>query len=291
MRPQDRRTVGDGETAGVYLTRKWIDYLQPLAAMQKSVGTPLNETNDAYLNARLAEDAALSQIQTLHDTYVTPMIDAVRGKAGLEELHRFMYALHAEERNRVVGERNPRDSELHKAVYDTSLVGASGMSTDEANQIIEQFRRDPEKFRALRQGARQMRAMLDVELENQRRTGLISEETYDLLTNQWHNYVPLKGQDGQDEQGNWRPGKSGFDVRGSESRPRSVAFQRPRTSSRTRSSRASTRSCGSTRTRSARRCCASSTSSTPRASRSPRCFGLARTASATSRRRIRSTSA
>ena len=61
-----------------------------------------------------------------------------------------------------------------------------------------------------------MRAMLDVELENQRRTGLISEETYDLLTNQWHNYVPLKGQDGQDEQGNWRPGKSGFDVRGSE---------------------------------------------------------------------------
>ena len=28
--------------------------------------------------------------------------------------------------------------------------------------------------------------------------------------------MPLKGQDGQDEQGNWRPGKSGFDVRGSE---------------------------------------------------------------------------
>ena len=58
------------------------------------------------------------------------------------------------------------------------------MSTDEANQIIEVPAR-PREVPCAAQGARQMRAMLDAELENQRRAGLISEETYDLLTNQW----------------------------------------------------------------------------------------------------------
>lgn len=216
MSSKDRGTKNDGENAGDYLHRKWVDYLHPLRMMQERGGYKLTELNDAYLNARLAEDAALAQINGL-DKYLKPMVEALAaGKATLEDFHKYLYALHAEERNRVVGLRNPPDSELFKAASDPSIVGASGMSTDEANAIIAEFRRDPAKYRALAQAGSHIRAMLDGELKNQRRTGLISDETYDLLTSQWQNYVPLKGMDGQDDQGFWKPGGSGFDVRGDE---------------------------------------------------------------------------
>jgi len=214
---RDRGIRNDGETASDYLHRKWVDYLHPLRMMQERSGHKLTELNDAYLNARLAEDAALAQIQTMHDVYVTPMVDAlVAANASIEDLHRYLYALHAEERNRVVGKRNPPDSELFKAVTDHDAIGASGMSTNEARRIITGYRKDPQRFRGLNEAAGHVRQMLDNEMRNQRRAGLISDETYRLLSEQWQHYVPLKGNEGQDEEGFWKPGKSGFDVRGDE---------------------------------------------------------------------------
>lgn len=215
--PGDRATADDGETIGDYLHRKLVDYLHPLRMMQEKVGAPLTELNDAYMTARLAEDTALAAIQTAHDKYVTPMVDAlVAGKASLEDLHRFLYAQHAEERNRVVGFRNPEGSDLHKAATDPSVKGASGMSTNEARQIIADLRKDAERFAALRKAAAHVRAMLDKSLRDQRAAGLIDAETFKLLTEQWEHYVPLKGQDGMDEDG-WRPvSAGGFDVRGDE---------------------------------------------------------------------------
>ena len=112
--------------------------------------------------------------------------------------------------------RNPRDSDLYKAIEDPTIAGASGISTNEANKILDGFRATPDKWRSLRKSGAHVRAMIDNELRNQRKTGLISDETYDLLTTQWSNYVPLKGQEGMDDQGFWMPGKSGFDVRGQE---------------------------------------------------------------------------
>jgi hypothetical protein len=216
--PNDRRTRDDGESMGDYLHRKWVDYLHPLRMMQEKTGATLNELNDAYMNARLAEDAALAEIQTMHDKYVTPMVEELRqAGASLEDLHRYLYALHAEERNRVVGLRNPEDSDLYRAVKDTSIKGASGMSSDEARAILAELQGRGEAFMALRRAGAQVRAMLDQSLKNQRRAGLISDETYRLLTEQWKNYVPLMGQDGMDAEGNWRPvSAGGFDVRGDE---------------------------------------------------------------------------
>jgi cell fate (sporulation/competence/biofilm development) regulator YmcA (YheA/YmcA/DUF963 family) len=217
MSPGDRSTANDGETAGDYLHRKLIDYLHPLRMMQEKVGAPLNELNDAYMTARLAEDAALASIQTAHDKYVSPMVDAlVAGGASLEDLHRLLYARHAEERNRVVGLRNPEGSDLRKAVTDPSVKGASGMSNNDAQRILADLRKDAPRFAALSKAAGHVRAMLDQSLRDQRAAGLIDADTFKLLTEQWENYVPLKGQDGMDEDG-WRPvSAGGFDVRGDE---------------------------------------------------------------------------
>lgn len=218
MSGKDRSHKDDGESVGDYLTRKWIDYLHPLRMMQERGGYKLSELNDAYLNARLMEDRALPAIERMHDTYVAPAVKALaEGGASLEDLHKYLYALHAEERNRVVGMRHQKTSQFYRAIFDHSLVGASGMSVDQVREVMAEARKDPEKHKALRIAAGAIRDMIDANLTEQRKAGLISAETHELLTTQWKNYVPLKGMDGMSDDGFWRNnGAGGFDVRGDE---------------------------------------------------------------------------
>jgi hypothetical protein len=213
-----KRGKPDPETVGEYSHRKMIDYLHPLRVMTESVGANLHDAMNAYLQARLADDATVSRIQQMHDTFVTPMVDALaRSGASLEDLHDYLYARHAPERNRVVGLRNEPGSDLHNAVTDHDVKGASGWSTNEAKKVLARLRTDPEKFAGIQEAARHMRAMLDANLLEQKQAGLISDESYDLLTKQWLNYVPLRSNDAVDDNGDFSPGRGrGFDVRGDE---------------------------------------------------------------------------
>ncbi|HEV7247955.1 MAG TPA: LPD38 domain-containing protein [Shinella sp.] len=217
---KQRGHAEDGESLSDYAHRRLVDYLHPLRMMQESVGVPLNDLNDAYQTARLSEGTMRHQIQQIDAMYTQPMIEElVKGGATLEELHRYLYAMHVPERNRVVGMRNEEGSQLRKAVTDPSIVGASGWSTNKARETIKELAADRAKFHHIRRAGRLMRDMLDAGLQEQRKAGLISTETYDLLTKQWEHYVPLKGQDGMDEEGNFLPGAGrGFDVRGDESK-------------------------------------------------------------------------
>lgn len=212
----DRNTADDGESAKNLAKRKIIDYLNPVSEWMKGLGFKPSDMADPYLQARLAEDTALGRIRDAYDKYIDPVIDEIgKGAISLQDLHRYMYALHAQERNEVVGKRNPEDSDLFKAVTDPSKVGASGMPTNEANRIIREYDADPAKAGPLRRSAKLVRQMLDANLKAQSAAGLISQETYDLLSKQWKNYVPLKSEEGKADDGGWLPpsGK-GFDVRG-----------------------------------------------------------------------------
>jgi hypothetical protein len=208
----------DGETLGEYSHRKLIDYLDPVRRMIEAEGGTVQDTMNAYLQARLAEDSSLARIQSLHDSYVTPMVEALsKSGALLEDLHRYLYALHAEERNRVVGLRNPEESDLHRAATDPAVKGASGWSTNEARRVLRDFAADGAKLRGLKEAAGHIRALLDRNLLDQKKAGLISDETYALLKDQWKHYVPLRADDGMDENGDYLPGRGrGFDVRGDE---------------------------------------------------------------------------
>lgn len=214
----DRKTADDGETTNEYFHRKFIDYLDPLKRLQDRLSTNLNDMMNPYLTARLAEGTTRHQIQQLDDKYVTPAVRELAGSgASLEDLHRFMYALHAPERNRVVGLRNEPGSQIHNAVTDPNVTGASGMSTNEARRIIRDAQQDPEKYRALQRATAHIRAMLDESLARQLRAGLISQGSYDELTQQWRNYVPLRAEIDTEDGSSSMPSKSrGFDVRGDE---------------------------------------------------------------------------
>ena len=208
----------DGESLGDYSMRMMVDYLQPLRRMIESQG-PVEDRVNAYQEARLALDAAVASVQDMHGKYVTPAVEALaEAGASLEDLHRYLYALHAEERNRVVGLRNEPDSDFYKAVTDPSIVGASGWSTNQARRELQRFRQSANTFPGIRDAAGLIRQMLDENLLAQKNAGLISDATYQELTQQWQHYVPLHAEEAVDENGDFQmPGRGrGFDVRGKE---------------------------------------------------------------------------
>jgi hypothetical protein len=206
--------------------RKLIDYLDPLKKLIDSVG-PVADRVNAYQEARLAIDAAIASMQDMHGKYVTPALETLsQAGASLNDLHTYLYALHAEERNRVVGLRNEHERDKNgnitkrnpflDAVSDPSIVGASGWSTNHANSILARLRAKP-NFAAIQQAGQLYRQMLDENLLDMKNAGLISQDSYDQLTTQWKNYVPLHAEEAIDEKGSFQPGSGrGFDVRGKE---------------------------------------------------------------------------
>jgi hypothetical protein len=216
----DRHTADDNESANALFHRKFIDYLDPVKrGLIDRVGGNVNDMLDPFLTARLSEGTTRYEIQQIDDKYVTPAVNELKGTGVNEtDLSNFMYAMHAPERNRVVGLRNEPGSQLHNAATDPAVVGASGMSTNEARRIIRDAQQDPDKYRALQRATAHIRAMIDESLRRQLRAGLISQPSYDELTTQWKNYVPLRAEADSDIDGSTSmPSKSrGFDVRGDE---------------------------------------------------------------------------
>lgn len=214
----DRITEGDEETFGDFATRKVLDYLDPVLKMQQKVGVDLNDLSDAYLTARLAEGTIRHELHQVDEKYVQPAIKELAQVGATEkDLHEYLYAMHAPERNRVVGLRNEEGSDIYKAATDPSIRGASGMSTNEAKDLLRELAKDREKFMGIRRAASHIRAMLDDGLKRQLKAGLINKATYDELTQQWQHYVPLRAESDTEGTGGGMPSKSrGFDVRGDE---------------------------------------------------------------------------
>lgn len=116
----------------------------------------------------------------------TDKIDKVLATNGItpEQFDRYLYAAHAEERNRTVAERNGRE-------YDPASGEGSGLSEIEAKKILS----SPEvqrKRAAYESAAKMLYDMNDANLRRRLESGRISQELYDLLTKQWKRYVPLR---------------------------------------------------------------------------------------------------
>lgn len=105
------------------------------------------------------------------------------------QLEDLMHAMHAQERNKRAGILHPEDSDFFKAMEDGTIVGASGMSSDKANEILGQYRGNKE-LHAL---AEQARDIAKATLDLKHSYGLIDDETHETLTKAYAYYVPLKG--------------------------------------------------------------------------------------------------
>lgn len=200
--------------------RKLWDKIIDLARLQRAAemfnGAPIPQRLDTHIAAILYPGKTGERLLDASWDLFHPIYDEMKARnVSADELQDFLYARHAEERNNFVGAINPPGTQFHDAVTNHSLVGASGMSTDEANQILSHFAVRRPDFDAVAQ-------MVDAVTQHNRdlmeTEGLEHISTLMTWQRTYQNYVPLMGEEAgsEDEYGS-PPLQKGFSTRGPES--------------------------------------------------------------------------
>jgi hypothetical protein len=189
---------------------RYVD-MRRLQAAVELTGRQVNEGVNMALSATLFEGKTEKRLKDYWIKLWKPALDFAYSQ-GLtrEDLHRYLYARHAPERNAHIAEINPQMPD-----------GGSGMTNAEAQEIMDAFAADG-KREVLEQVAqridsivRKIRSMMvDDQLEH--------EETIAQWEQAYQHYVPLRGFESGDEDmaqelSVSRPGR-GFDVRGPETK-------------------------------------------------------------------------
>ncbi|WP_196236020.1 LPD38 domain-containing protein [Bradyrhizobium japonicum] len=189
---------------------RYVD-MRRLQAAVELTGRQVNEGVNMALAATLFEGRTEKRLKDYWTKLWKPALDFAYSKGiTREELHRYLYARHAPERNAHIAEINPMMPE-----------GGSGMTDTEAQEIMDGFAAAG-KLEALEQVAqridtivRKIRSMMvDDQLEH--------EEIIGQWEQAYQHYVPLRGFESGDEDMAQdlqvsRTGK-GFDVRGPETK-------------------------------------------------------------------------
>lgn len=131
----------------------------------------------------------------------------------------YLYAKHAVERNTVKGSLYAPEHDFYRAVRDPNVTGASGMSRNAAQGIINQIERGP-KAREFAELLRRVDGIRRFIQEEMLRGGLQSQEALAEWNRAYRNYVPLKEWDDPSEAPTGAFNSSGRgrgDVRGPES--------------------------------------------------------------------------
>ena len=185
---------------------------------EQSVGQPVPSVMSAYQAESLYYGRTGWRLEQLEKGAIDPLVtDMTARDIGVAEINEFLYARHAVERNIRIGMMHKPGSQFHDAVFDTSVVGASGMSTDEANAIIAAVdqsgkRADYDAIEA------RVRDLIDRTRDALLNDGLITQETYDAWKQQYAYYVPLRGfADGSEYEAAIMAGR-GYDTRGKEAK-------------------------------------------------------------------------
>lgn len=104
-----------------------------------------------------------------------------------EDLNQYLLALHAEERNEKI-----YIDQINKGIEEPNEAG-SGMTTEEARQILRDLKKDPVKRKRLGEAVTLVRK---IQADTQERLvyyGLESQERVNVWNEMYENYVPLHG--------------------------------------------------------------------------------------------------
>lgn len=184
---------------------RMIDARNIRDAIETATGQPLDDLLDVYQGENLMHGRAEEGIERIRRELVDPLkADMVqarrRANVSNEDVHRYLWAKHAQERNARIASINP-------AMPD----GGSGLTNQEAQDILDTFDRAG-KTAWLERIGRRVKAVRKNTLKTLLDSGQITQELHDKLDRMYQHYVPLRGKDGEGEQ---RIGAGrGIDVRG-----------------------------------------------------------------------------
>lgn len=179
----------------------------------------LNPIYSAYQAESLYYGRTGHRLEQFETTKVDPLIREMKGRGiTQEELDDYLYAKHAEERNVQIGLQHDPGTQFNDAVNDPSIVGASGISTDEANQVIDDIR-NAGRLADFQAVERMVRDIIDATNRRLLNYGLITQDQYDNWTTMYNSYVPLRGfQEGSEHEQSYMNVGGGYDTRAKESK-------------------------------------------------------------------------
>lgn len=173
-------------------------------------GSPISENENIKQREELYHGRVGERVSNFEDTIVTPLLDELRN-SGVDRKNFELYAQakHGRERNTVIAQRDVNKPD-----------GGSGLTSSDIAGLIEGSnprisKADQRKMEPIRQ---KLVSLSKGTLRNLWEGGLISGDTYDLLSNRFTDYVPLIGKAGGTDvetEGALGTG-AGYDVRGSD---------------------------------------------------------------------------
>lgn len=181
------------------LQDKMADWKRVENAIEDQTGSPLNPALRVYQTETLFAGRAEKRIEDLRMDVLEPLAEEMKAEGvDLDMLDDYLTARHAPERNQVVGARNPPNSQFHDAMTDPAIVGASGLSDNEAAQIMASLTAAG-KMPALQS----IVARIDTMTNNTRTTlvngGIVDPQTVQNWVNTYQHYVPLRGDSASHE--------------------------------------------------------------------------------------------
>ena len=163
--------------------RKIQDKMNRLGHVVKKVSETrkVSDEEDAYLASELYIGRAREKMDKFEKAIFSErgsLLDRImRAGYTLEEFGKYLHARHAKERNDHIA-----------SIRDDMPDGGSGMTNKEANKILKKHRGDKQ----IQAFAREFyNKVTKKTLKDRLKAGLITDETYETLTNYYKNYVPL----------------------------------------------------------------------------------------------------
>jgi hypothetical protein len=187
--------------------RKWADKIIPVGQMidyVKQNGGTVPDAMDVYSKAQLSQSITANNLEARETDLYKPLIDFIKGNGiSVGDLGRYLYALHAAERNARIRAITPkkRDENGNEIPFDPAF--GSGMSNERAAEIISSVERGL-KASSYAQAQQMVRKIIDD--TNQLRldaglspdyevnpTTIETEDGQTVTLEPYTNYVPLRG--------------------------------------------------------------------------------------------------
>lgn len=179
----------DGLTKFENARRYWQDYFLPVRRAQAAVGE-VPEAQDVSLAETLYPGATQDRIEKIREWSRTELSRVLGDDIDWNDAHRFLWALHADERNKYIQARDVRENE-GEGKWGLEVKPGSGMKSSEAATIVKGALDGPDSA-AYGKLRRFNRTLQRKRLATLKEAGLLSEEFLAAIKEQgYEDYVPL----------------------------------------------------------------------------------------------------
>lgn len=152
------------------------------AAIEEATGSPIPEQLNAVLHETAYHGKVKERADYIKRKFMLPLVKAVKESGfSWDEAELYLYARHAKERNEQIRKIDPNND------------AGSGMTDEEATQILDHFRTVTKNADPFRKVHEIVKRLVDFDRRNRVAYGLETAETVEGWDAMYDNYVPLQG--------------------------------------------------------------------------------------------------